>query len=45
MENKLLMFLLKICHLYEDVAMGSRRLLTDYPGINGAPAWSPDGGN
>lgn len=27
----------------QDVATGSRRLLTDYPGINGAPAWSPDG--
>lgn len=27
----------------QDVATGSRRLLTDFPGINGAPAWSPDG--
>lgn len=27
----------------EDVATGSRRLLSQYPGINGAPAWSPDG--
>ena len=26
-----------------DVATGSRRLITDFPGINGAPAWSPDG--
>ena len=25
------------------VATGQRRLLTDFPGINGAPAWSPDG--
>lgn len=27
----------------QDVATGSRRLLSQYPGINGAPAWSPDG--
>ncbi len=27
----------------QDVTNGSRRLLTDFPGINGAPAWSPDG--
>ncbi len=27
----------------EDVASGSRRLLSDFKGINGAPAWSPDG--
>ncbi|EKD53884.1 MAG: hypothetical protein ACD_60C00143G0026 [uncultured bacterium] len=27
----------------EDVATGSRRLMSDFPGINGAPAWSPDG--
>lgn len=26
-----------------DVATGSRRLITSFPGINGAPAWSPDG--
>jgi len=26
-----------------DVVTGSRRLLSDFPGINGAPAWSPDG--
>lgn len=26
-----------------DVATGQRRLMTSYPGINGAPAWSPDG--
>jgi TolB protein len=26
-----------------DVATGSRRLLSEFPGINGAPAWSPDG--
>ncbi len=25
------------------VASGQRRLLTDFPGINGAPSWSPDG--
>ena len=25
------------------VETGSRRLLTNFPGINGAPAWSPDG--
>lgn len=27
----------------QDVASGSRRLISSYPGINGAPAWSPDG--
>lgn len=27
----------------EDVATGSRRLISDFRGINGAPAWSPDG--
>ncbi|HSW69639.1 MAG TPA: Tol-Pal system beta propeller repeat protein TolB [Gammaproteobacteria bacterium] len=27
----------------EDVATGSRRLISDFKGINGAPAWSPDG--
>lgn len=27
----------------EDVASGTRRLLSQFPGINGAPAWSPDG--
>ncbi|EKD70169.1 MAG: hypothetical protein ACD_46C00614G0005 [uncultured bacterium] len=27
----------------QDVATGSRRLLSQFPGINGAPAWSPDG--
>lgn len=27
----------------EDVATGSRRLVSVFPGINGAPAWSPDG--
>lgn len=27
----------------EDVLSGSRRLLSQFPGINGAPAWSPDG--
>ena len=27
----------------EDVATGGRRLLSAFPGINGAPAWSPDG--
>lgn len=26
-----------------DVINGSRRLLSSFPGINGAPAWSPDG--
>ncbi len=26
-----------------DVASGKRRLVTSYPGINGAPAWSPNG--
>lgn len=26
-----------------DVASGSRRLLSAFPGINGAPSWSPDG--
>ncbi len=27
----------------EDVANGSRRVVSQYHGINGAPAWSPDG--
>lgn len=27
----------------EEVATGARRLLSVFPGINGAPAWSPDG--
>lgn len=27
----------------QDVATGSRRLLTEFSGINGAPAWSPNG--
>lgn len=27
----------------EDVATGTRRLISEFPGINGAPAWSPDG--
>lgn len=27
----------------QEISTGSRRLITDYPGINGAPAWSPDG--
>jgi TolB protein len=27
----------------EDVATGSRRLVSQFRGINGAPAWSPDG--
>lgn len=27
----------------EDVTTGSRRLLSQFPGINGAPSWSPDG--
>jgi TolB protein len=27
----------------EDVATGSRRLVSEFRGINGAPAWSPDG--
>src|SRR3990167_2985016 len=27
----------------EEVASGSRRLVSEFPGINGAPAWSPDG--
>ncbi len=26
-----------------NVASGQRRLITSFPGINGAPAWSPDG--
>lgn len=26
-----------------DVASGTRRLISEFPGINGAPAWSPDG--
>lgn len=27
----------------QDIASGKRRLITDYPGINGAPSWSFDG--
>lgn len=27
----------------EEVATGKRRLISSFPGINGAPAWSPDG--
>lgn len=27
----------------QDVASGSRRLVSEFVGINGAPAWSPDG--
>ncbi len=27
----------------QEITTGSRRLVTDFPGINGAPAWSPDG--
>lgn len=27
----------------QDIATGSRAILTKFPGINGAPAWSPDG--
>lgn len=27
----------------QEVATGTRRLLSQFPGINGAPAWSPDG--
>jgi len=27
----------------QDVTSGSRRLLSQFPGINGAPAWSPNG--
>lgn len=27
----------------QDVASGARRLLSEFPGINGAPSWSPDG--
>ena len=27
----------------EEVATGARRLLSSFPGINGAPSWSPDG--
>src|SRR3990167_1682944 len=27
----------------QEVATGARRLLSAFPGINGAPAWSPDG--
>ena len=27
----------------QDVTTGTRRLLSKFPGINGAPAWSPDG--
>ena len=27
----------------QDLATGKRKILTKFPGINGAPAWSPDG--
>src|SRR5579883_1025087 len=27
----------------QDVVTGARRVVSSYPGINGAPAWSPDG--
>lgn len=27
----------------QNVVTGSRRLLSQFPGVNGAPAWSPDG--
>lgn len=27
----------------QDLATGSRRLISEFPGINGAPAWSPNG--
>jgi TolB protein len=27
----------------QDIASGARRILSKFPGINGAPAWSPDG--
>jgi TolB protein len=27
----------------QDVASGARRLISSFPGINGAPAWSPNG--
>lgn len=27
----------------QDLASGQRRILSKFPGINGAPAWSPDG--
>lgn len=27
----------------QEVTTGTRRLLSEFPGINGAPAWSPDG--
>ena len=27
----------------QDVATGGRRLISQFPGINGAPSWSPDG--
>ena len=27
----------------QDVITGARRLLSEFPGINGAPSWSPDG--
>lgn len=27
----------------QDISNGGRRLVSAYPGINGAPAWSPDG--
>jgi len=27
----------------QDIVTGNRRVLSKYPGVNGAPAWSPDG--
>lgn len=27
----------------QDLASGGRRLISEFPGINGAPSWSPDG--
>ncbi len=27
----------------QDIATGNRKILSKFPGINGAPAWSPDG--
>ncbi len=29
--------------IIQDVASGNRRVLSSFPGINGAPSWSPDG--
>lgn len=29
--------------IIQDVATGSRQVLSSFPGINGAPSWSPDG--